>query len=572
MKAILVFESQAVLHAAPSEIERMLRKLDQFDKGWDLFFLDVDYHNPKNGEIIAPNLGDERRNKRHIDKDIAQIYSRYGTTAFVISERGMKKITRHLTSQWIDLPYDQALFTVPNLRIYGTRRDIITNKYKAKIERPADHVQDELHKTIPSYQLGSTGTFDPIDLLTPARFDVMAKYIYASYELAERETNWHVDLYKSHIGKWNNFYEGEPLKVGYDAFKEAFHALLKSMRKNGYLKEYAPLPINTVGSLINGSHRLGTALALNTPVRATVKQKGKKLSPFFAQLKNSHHLEIPYLDHMTYEYAKLKPNTYVTCLFPSAGQHVKVAQTIINQYANIVAWKDIWLTEGGQLELIRLIYPGEGWVGTPANNFRQGRVKQTLCFPKEKTNRYPLRVYLIECESHEKTIEMKRAFRELCQIGNDSMHVNDTHEQTVMIAASLFNQNSIAFMNRRKRCALPNFDTYFAQLRDYIEEYELDRESLCVDTSGVLSAFGLRDCSDIDLLHKGDLPVTSAPIDSHNGYLKYHAHGLDEILYNPTHHFYYMGIKFASLDLIRSMKQKRNEQKDRNDIALIDAL
>jgi len=40
----------------------------------------------------------------------------------------------------------------------------------------------------------------------------------------------------------------------------------------------------------------------------------------------------------------------------------------------------------------------------------------------------------------------------------------------------------------------------------------------------------------------------------------------DEIIYNPPNHFYYRGIKFASLEMVKQMKSKRGEEKDISDL------
>ena len=46
----------------------------------------------------------------------------------------------------------------------------------------------------------------------------------------------------------------------------------------------------------------------------------------------------------------------------------------------------------------------------------------------------------------------------------------------------------------------------------------------------------------------------------------------DEIIYNPKLHFYTRGIKFASLDVVKKLKQNRGEDKDYRDIKLIDSV
>ena len=62
-------------------------------------------------------------------------------------------------------------------------------------------------------------------------------------------------------------------------------------------------------------------------------------------------------------------------------------------------------------------------------------------------------------------------------------------------------------------------------------------------------------------------------ISSHNEY----SHGrydktIDDIIYNPKNHFYYNGIKFASLDIIKALKTRRGEEKDKVDVELINTV
>ena len=46
----------------------------------------------------------------------------------------------------------------------------------------------------------------------------------------------------------------------------------------------------------------------------------------------------------------------------------------------------------------------------------------------------------------------------------------------------------------------------------------------------------------------------------------------NEIIYNPENYFYFNGFKFISLNILKKMKQNRNEEKDKNDLKLINKL
>ena len=62
-------------------------------------------------------------------------------------------------------------------------------------------------------------------------------------------------------------------------------------------------------------------------------------------------------------------------------------------------------------------------------------------------------------------------------------------------------------------------------------------------------------------------------IHSHNEYSKgRYDKTIDDIIYNPENHFYFNGLKYASLDIIKQLKEKRGEDKDKKDLNLIDGL
>ena len=85
--------------------------------------------------------------------------------------------------------------------------------------------------------------------------------------------------------------------------------------------------------------------------------------------------------------------------------------------------------------------------------------------------------------------------------------------------------------------------------------------------------YHLRPAKDIDYLHKDNNILHLEKTGIHDGkWLTYYHVHKDEIIYNPKYHFYFNGFKFATLEVIKKMKQKRNETKDINDILLINKL
>ena len=140
--------------------------------------------------------------------------------------------------------------------------------------------------------------------------------------------------------------------------------------------------------------------------------------------------------------------------------------------------------------------------------------------------------------------------------------------ETWRIVTSVFNDNSVDLLNKRKFSETPNFDRYFSNYGEIIK-HRSDKEDFCIDSSAVLSAYGLRDCRDLDFLHLKNLRGIARAIDCHNLESHHYRVDKDEIIYNPALHFYLHGVKFASLDVVKEMKRFRNEKKDQVDVKLI---
>lgn len=214
------------------------------------------------------------------------------------------------------------------------------------------------------------------------------------------------------------------------------------------------------------------------------------------------------------------------------------------------------------------LYDQESWMGNAENQYIGARYKAQSCFPKKSIHQ-PLRVYLVESSTLSSIKKCKEEVRSLYR-NHHTIHTTDTHEQAVVLARALFNQNSLHCLNHRKDHFFPHFEEYLMEYRKHLAGRE--SEWFCVDGGAVLAAYGLRECRDFDLLHfEAELPpFNSIEVESHNAYLCFHALPLHNILFDPDHYFFYRGVKFCALPLIKEMKKNRSEPKDLHDITLID--
>ena len=390
---------------------------------------------------------------------------------------------------------------------------------------------------------------DPMDLLTHKRFDVVIKYLYAK----NQHSRFYRNMYKEHLSVWNNFSEKEPPKHGFPEFDKAFKRIINS------LDSTPPIPVNNDGHIPNGGHRLAAALYHQKPIKARNADSDEQY-PIVADYKLFFRKSLPkhMLGRAAVEYAKLKPNTHVICLFPIAHTKYWRVLRIIDEHVNVFYQTTESLNKTGQVSLMKEIYMKEGWVSEAGI-----QRKSDQCFaggggiPDNKVT-----FLLVDAKNLETVKEMKAIIREQFNVGNHSVHISDFHEDCIRISKTVFNDNSLHFLNNRKYCEFPNHTKLLADM-------EPD-DSKVISGSAVLSLYGLRDCKDIDLIYDTNKP----PTDAHNQYIGTH-YGkltLDCIMNDPRHYLYYQGFKYASLDITKAMKKSRNEPKDVKDINLIEQI
>jgi len=384
-------------------------------------------------------------------------------------------------------------------------------------------------------------TRSPNDLLTHKRFDVAIKHMYAS----DLSSNYYKNAYKEHLKVWNNFHEGTPRKRGFQDFDDAFKSII-----NNVVDE--PIPVNPDGHIANGGHRLAAALYHQRPINI------RNTNP-----DENYHIECDYkffikkglsqsiMERAAIEYAKLKSDSHVACLFPIAHTRIDEVMNIMNEYSNVFYQSTVDLNSIGQLGLMKEIYFVEGWA-----NEEGIKRKGNQCFRDESKVTF----VLIDAKNLEAVKEMKAKIRKLFNVGNHSVHISDFHEDAIRIAKTVFNKNSIHFLNNRKNVLFPKYKELIASAKQ--------DDNIVITGSSVLSLYGLRDCKDLDRIYYKD-----APSDSHNQYLEtLYKLSLDDVINDPRYYLHYQGFKYVSLKVIKNMKMLRKEPKDIVDVELIEKI
>ena len=401
-------------------------------------------------------------------------------------------------------------------------------------------------------------------LLKARRFDLIAKYIYAKHRELAVQCGWSARLYEEHIRVFNNHIEGDGSgKVGKDAFFKSYHEVLESIKRKGFDADESLIPISRDGVVIDGSHRVAACAIRGITAVSVILDDHPNFDYRFFRDRG---LDTNWCDAIALEYCGLNQNAHIVVVYPSAVGKDELLEEILENDGSIFYRKDVRLNDRGSVNLIRQIYSKEEWLGSWGNGFSGAQEKARNCFRSNN----PLRVFAYETSDLDTARRVKQKIRDLYQIGNHSVHINDSQHETTNLAKIFFNDNSVHFLNNARQKNFSNFFRLFSTYRDWISGASLSKDSFCVDGSSVMSVYGIREAADLDFLHFGHDHITGPVplINCHNSEAHHHTVARDEIIFDPNNHFFYEGVKFASLDVVRKMKENRAEGKDRHDIAL----
>lgn len=419
---------------------------------------------------------------------------------------------------------------------------------------------------------------NPINFIVPERFDILAKVIYARYKLMGINSDWATELYKTHIKVFNNGVEIGGSKKTVNDFVTEFNKIIESLKTKGFTNSHEVVPIGNDNIIINGAHRIGIAVALGLNIRCNIQPaiKATVYDYNFFRTRDRYVstglLDI-YCNPMALEYCKIHHNTRIVTVYPSATtDHRELLENFLKDNGKIVYQTSFNLTENGLLNLIKELYFQEEWMGNYQNQFRGAIPKQQYC-----SGTFPLRIYVYQTSFNLNIVDVKEKIRGLYGLGKHSVHINDTHTETLRIARCVLNENSIHFLNNATMCSPSTHDMFNKFYNIYSSLATEQQESIIIDSSFVMAMYGIRDARDVDFIPSSvTTPQTINTLtemlntDNHTTeFKKFSNNSIDDLIYNPKNYFYYHNIKFMTLNNLKDFKTIRNEPKDIIDIELI---
>jgi len=399
-------------------------------------------------------------------------------------------------------------------------------------------------------------------LLTWNRFDLAFKLFYL--DMKAKNLKLATDIYAQDIkaqtlGEFKEF--GSTTKDSFEAYIQEFETTVNSISENGFDSQKTLIPLANNSSILNGAHRVASAIHLNKTVTCVELE----LEPYIIDYKYFYDRDVSSdtLDIVANKFIEYADNVYLAFLWPSGIGFKEEAE---NKFSNIVYKKDIRLNAKGAHNLLTELYKHMDWSGNPEDGYKGIHQKLLECFPNFET----VRVIAFQADSLESVREIKENVRQIYNIGFSSIHITDTKEEAIRISRLIFNENGLHFLNNAEPYKYLFLHQELQKFLEFISKNKISIDDVVIDSSTILAIYGIRKNKDLDYLSLNNI-ATQEDYDSHESELKYHCVNNEDLIYNPKYYFQYKGLKFISFSQLYQMKKKRNEEKDINDCKLMDA-
>ncbi|XP_045159501.2 uncharacterized protein LOC123524940 isoform X1 [Mercenaria mercenaria] len=457
---------------------------------------------------------------------------------------------------------------------------------------------------------------NPSNYLQSKRFDLIFKMVYAYfYVYKERIPKVIQDAYAEHIRVWNNFKEhclGKEFwfdgnipckeKVSKSDFILSFHKTIETIKTSGFNSSMSRIPIDNVGFLLNGAHRISASVILSKNAcfeHHSYKQrffnwgykffKGRGLSEKTSDMVMLEwmkiQLKLPYLNTLV----------FIVSVFSNNRGKDDAMRKIVKERCSkdngILYEREINFTQSGMWQLFAHMYGQQAWLETEIQQMVSkfnSTFTVVFLFIYAKSNRA-----LDQCQNEIRKLYSDKLFKY-------TVHIPDTAEENLILAEMILNPNSIQFMNYAKKAFDCKLIAKEVASRSSIAPIStlpgiyVVRDDVMIDSGTVLGFFDLRRRTDVDLLFLHGIDkallgndhgiLIQAHAFKNNPISKGRAWGEDhfshsgatdkwDLFYNPKNYGYCYGIKFVSLKQLVRYKMKRNEpKKDLVDVELINEL
>ncbi len=438
----------------------------------------------------------------------------------------------------------------------------------------------------------------PIDFFTPDRLDLIIKYLQAKNYLSSIYNKDVEDLYIRHIIMRTGGIEPEDClthktdKTSVIDYLNSFKNLILDMKQNGFNPKY-PIPVDKNKKMLNGAHRIATALALNIKEIPTEEVQESSFYPWDFNWFQENGFSVEDKQRILKGYVDLHlENCSLFVIWQPALRYYGHIQKLIQDHLDIVGSFDLDFEDNyiAFYNILLEIYEF---------NIRQLNGDDTTIFEKAKllsADYLNFRIVVASNQYKNSNEDISKLAKQAKQDIRDFLdhrlpkkvfctsHSSDGQKETQYLANILLSPNNIKHLKMRQAIMRHGeFIQNIRKLSNFLPNIDIhNTDEICVVRSGSMSALGILENSDLDFViaskHRkkfgnGAISLSSVPYDIE----EYNKIGYQNILIDDdvlisddNYHFYFKGLKFANLEIIKNKKLLLLKKKDAQHLRLIE--
>jgi hypothetical protein len=307
-------------------------------------------------------------------------------------------------------------------------------------EKLKDSIEKKYHSHLIKREYKVT-QIEAKELLHKDRFDLAFKLYY----LHNRGINYDFarECYFEHIKAFTSgtFVEhGSPHKNSFDVFLNEFEETFTSIQSNGFDPQKSLVILSKEGVILNASHRVAIAIFLNIKIHAI--QIDVSYNKYDAEFFLNKYVPKEYFYPALELFIQEKNNLKLAVIWPKGASHGLNVNKIFEQ---VVYSENLNLSIDGLKSIVINLYQNEKWLGNKENDFKGALNKAMSCNDSRNSTKFAI----VELENDIDLIQFKDKIRQKVNLGKHSIHITDSHSETLEVSKIFFNYNSRRILERR---------------------------------------------------------------------------------------------------------------------------
>lgn len=396
------------------------------------------------------------------------------------------------------------------------------------------------------------------NLISANRLDVFTKTPLVYAWAHDLDDSWGQELYGAYMLATRppkGFSENNS-KFSLTDYVISFRALFESMKTNGFDAKKGTIPAGEKG-ITNGAHRLAAALVLRENVVQGISADIDHNYGF--KFFQSVGLSECFVDASVVEYLSYAIQTTVFCAMGITSSLAANIQKELDRAGfETIYVKAIKLSEIGQRRLMKVLYGSNDWWTK--------ELYESLALERFN-NQESSYFFFVKSKTTENEIRFKSEIRNqyFDQFSFKKFHSTDNKAETIQVADSILNQNSLLVLNE---APIESEERLIREIRNHPYLSTLNQKTFAVDGSANLEILGIRKARDLDFIEiEKEFSEVVPHSASHNSEYQTLPIKPTKLIIDPRNYATIEGYRFVSVPQTIAFKAHRGEGKDLLDIS-----